>query len=63
VLDDIMRAARSQLADYKLPERLTPVDTIPRNALGKVDRKSLPLAVVSSSAGTDAPRDRAMASI
>jgi len=48
IVDDILRCARAQLADYKMPERLTVVDTIPRNALGKVDRRALPVAVLGS---------------
>jgi acyl-CoA synthetase (AMP-forming)/AMP-acid ligase II len=46
VVEDILRCARAQLADYKMPERLTVVDTIPRNALGKVDRRALPVVVL-----------------
>ncbi len=41
VLDDIIASAKTQLADYKVPERIKVVDSIPRNSLGKVDRKSL----------------------
>jgi long-chain acyl-CoA synthetase len=48
ILDDILRCARAELANYKVPEQLTVVETIPRNALGKVDRKSLPPAVLGS---------------
>jgi acyl-CoA synthetase (AMP-forming)/AMP-acid ligase II len=44
-LEDILTDARAQLADYKVPERLEVVAEIPRNALGKIDRKSL-LAMV-----------------
>jgi len=36
---DILADAKRQLADYKVPERLTIVTQIPRNASGKVDRK------------------------
>jgi long-chain acyl-CoA synthetase len=38
-LGDILRDIRRQLADYKAPERLWAVDAVPRNALGKVDRR------------------------
>ena len=31
---------RAGAADYKAPERLWAVDVVPRNALGKVDRRS-----------------------
>jgi long-chain acyl-CoA synthetase len=41
VLDSILNHARTKLADYKSPEWLEVVDEIPRNALGKIDRKSL----------------------
>jgi long-chain acyl-CoA synthetase len=37
-LDGILQAASLRLADYKLPERLLPVASIPRNGLGKIDR-------------------------
>jgi long-chain acyl-CoA synthetase len=53
VLDGILADARARLADYKVPEWLQVVDEIPRNALGKIDRKSL-LAMTS----TDATRSR-----
>ena len=39
-LGDILRDIRQELADYKAPERLWAVDVVPRNALGKVDRRS-----------------------
>jgi long-chain acyl-CoA synthetase len=41
VMNDILKAARSQLADYKVPEHLEAIAAIPRNALGKADRKAL----------------------
>ena len=41
VLDDILARTRAQLADYKVPERLTVLGAIPRNNLGKVDRNLL----------------------
>jgi acyl-CoA synthetase (AMP-forming)/AMP-acid ligase II len=37
----VMDTARVRLADYKLPERLILVEEVPRNALGKTDRKAL----------------------
>jgi long-chain acyl-CoA synthetase len=40
-LGDIVVRTKTQLADYKVPESLKIVDEIPRNALGKIDRKSL----------------------
>jgi acyl-CoA synthetase (AMP-forming)/AMP-acid ligase II len=39
-LGDIMRDTKQQLADYKAPERLWAVDAVPRNPLGKVDRRA-----------------------
>ena len=39
-LGAILKDARRQLADYKAPERLWAVDVVPRNALGKVDRRA-----------------------
>jgi len=32
---------KCQLADYKVPERLQSIAEIPRNAIGKIDRRSL----------------------
>lgn len=40
-LDEILHHVRSQLADYKVPERLEAVSEIPRSGIGKVDRKAL----------------------
>jgi long-chain acyl-CoA synthetase len=42
VLEDIGVHARALLADYKVPELLKVVSAIPRNALGKIARGSLP---------------------
>lgn len=39
--NDILDGARTQLADYKMPERLRVISSIPRNSLGKTDRKAL----------------------
>jgi len=33
--------ARDKLATYKLPSKLIKIDEIPRNAMGKVNKKSL----------------------
>jgi acyl-CoA synthetase (AMP-forming)/AMP-acid ligase II len=41
IVNDILDAARTQLADYKMPERLQVISSIPRNAIGKIDRKAL----------------------
>jgi long-chain acyl-CoA synthetase len=40
-IDNILADAREKLADYKMPEKVTIVSEIPRNALGKIERKSL----------------------
>ncbi len=48
VLDDILATARTQLADYKVPDSLTIISEIPRNSLGKVDRDAL-VAIASRS--------------
>jgi acyl-CoA synthetase (AMP-forming)/AMP-acid ligase II len=39
-LGAILSDAKRQLADYKAPERLWAVDVVPRNPLGKVDRRA-----------------------
>jgi len=41
VVSAILEAARHQLADYKVPERLQTIAAIPRTTLGKTDRKAL----------------------
>ena len=41
VLDDIRGLAAEQLASYKVPEILYSVSGIPKNALGKTDRRAL----------------------
>jgi long-chain acyl-CoA synthetase len=45
---DVLAAVARQLADYKVPERLEIVDSIPRNALGKIDRSRLAALVVGA---------------
>jgi long-chain acyl-CoA synthetase len=41
VVSDILASAKTQLADYKLPEEVKVVSEMPRNALGKIDRKAV----------------------
>ncbi|MBV9878153.1 MAG: acyl--CoA ligase [Verrucomicrobia bacterium] len=41
VLNDIHCYLAERLADYKIPEQLKIVSEIPRNSLGKIDRKAL----------------------
>jgi malonyl-CoA/methylmalonyl-CoA synthetase len=38
---DVIRACRGQLAAYKTPKAVVRIDALPRNAMGKVDRKGL----------------------
>ena len=40
-VDDMIAKAREQFADYRLPGTLKLVDSLPRDALGKIDRKAL----------------------
>jgi long-chain acyl-CoA synthetase len=49
-LGDILRDTRRQLADYKAPERLSAVDRVPRNSLGKVDRRAAAMAMLDRAA-------------
>ncbi|MFM8236239.1 MAG: AMP-binding enzyme [Actinomycetota bacterium] len=41
MLDDLRRAVRSVLADYKAPDRLVLVEALPLTAMGKVDKATL----------------------
>ena len=54
VVTDILNAAKSQLADYKAPEHLEPIAAIPRNALGKADRKALAAMLAQRRSGVAA---------
>jgi acyl-CoA synthetase (AMP-forming)/AMP-acid ligase II len=45
-IDNILGAAREQLAEYKVPELLVIVDAVPRNLLGKIDRQALAQVVL-----------------
>jgi acyl-CoA synthetase (AMP-forming)/AMP-acid ligase II len=49
-LDTILSDTKRQLADYKVPERLLAVDAVPRNSLGKVDRRAAATAMLGSAA-------------
>jgi acyl-CoA synthetase (AMP-forming)/AMP-acid ligase II len=55
ILNEILAGVTALLADYKVPESLEMVDAIPRNGLGKIDRRSL-LAKIYESEGNDADR-------
>ncbi|KNC85766.1 hypothetical protein SARC_02070 [Sphaeroforma arctica JP610] len=41
MIEDLRTFAKCRLADYKLPSRLVLKETIPRNAMGKVNKKAL----------------------
>jgi long-chain acyl-CoA synthetase len=41
----IAERCRTQLAGYKVPERIVIVDELPRNAMGKIDRKAVTSAL------------------
>jgi acyl-CoA synthetase (AMP-forming)/AMP-acid ligase II len=45
---DILEWLRTRLEDHKVPEGIVIVDTIPRNALGKIERARLAQVVLSS---------------
>jgi long-chain acyl-CoA synthetase len=49
-LGAILKDTRRQLADYKAPERLWAVDIVPRNPLGKVDRRAAAAAMLGRAA-------------
>ena len=49
---EILAFATERLADYKVPETLEVVDEIPRNALGKIDRRLLLTRISQSSRET-----------
>jgi acyl-CoA synthetase (AMP-forming)/AMP-acid ligase II len=49
-LDAILSDAKQLLADYKVPERLLAVDAVPRNSLGKIDRRAAATAMLSRAA-------------
>ena len=38
---EMQKALTSELAKYKLPKRIFVADTLPRNAMGKVQKKDL----------------------
>ncbi|KAF2141009.1 uncharacterized protein K452DRAFT_299073 [Aplosporella prunicola CBS 121167] len=38
---DMRRALKDKLANYKIPQEMKLVDTIPRNAMGKINKKTL----------------------
>jgi acyl-CoA synthetase (AMP-forming)/AMP-acid ligase II len=48
--DKILSTTKMQLADYKVPELLVIVDAVPRNPLGKIDRRALAVSAMSGTA-------------
>lgn len=40
-LEELQRFAAGQLSAYQLPKQLRLVDAVPRNAMGKVNKKQL----------------------
>jgi long-chain acyl-CoA synthetase len=50
VVSEILRNVAKRLASYKVPEDLRVVDALPRNALGKVDRKMLQTMICENQA-------------
>jgi acyl-CoA synthetase (AMP-forming)/AMP-acid ligase II len=52
---EILADISGQLADYKLPESLIVIDEIPRNTLGKIDRRRLLTMLPANTAQGPAP--------
>jgi acyl-CoA synthetase (AMP-forming)/AMP-acid ligase II len=50
---DMRRALRDRLANYKIPQVLKLVDHIPRNAMGKINKKQLVKAVFADEFSED----------
>lgn len=57
LLEDISRHAKSNLANYKVPRTLVPIDELPRNPSGKILKRALrelPASRADVASGTDA---------
>ena len=54
VVAEVLQNVAQRLAFYKVPEGLRVIDVMPRNALGKVDRRRLEAIVVEDDAGRSA---------
>ncbi|KAK6581131.1 hypothetical protein PZA11_006619 [Diplocarpon coronariae] len=50
---DMRRALRNRLANYKIPQVLKVVDSIPKNAMGKINKKQLVKAAFTDEASGD----------
>lgn len=55
---DMRRALRDVLANYKIPTELKLVDNIPRNAMGKINKKALVQALFAGRPKTPPPAPR-----
>jgi acyl-CoA synthetase (AMP-forming)/AMP-acid ligase II len=50
-LEELREAVRSELADYKAPDRLEIIDQLPVNAMMKIDKKALRALIAGESGG------------
>jgi acyl-CoA synthetase (AMP-forming)/AMP-acid ligase II len=50
--DELRRWCRDQLADYKAPDVVVVADSLPRNSMGKVDKKALLAALEQGDSGS-----------
>ena len=50
--DDILTHCRAELARYKIPERITFTEALPRNAMGKIDRTAVAALVAAEPASS-----------
>ncbi|MBV8458123.1 MAG: acyl--CoA ligase [Acetobacteraceae bacterium] len=58
--EHILASAKAALADYKIPEQLEIVSEIPRNGLGKIDRKLLRAIMVTKTKDSPLPSERSL---
>jgi acyl-CoA synthetase (AMP-forming)/AMP-acid ligase II len=58
VVADIIKNLEVRLASYKIPERITILDALPRTALGKVDRTALQKLATSPDSVREPPKAR-----
>jgi long-chain acyl-CoA synthetase len=56
--DELSRWCRNSIASYKCPREFHFVDEVPRNPMGKLDKRSLRLQLSSGDVGSDRPRSR-----
>jgi len=55
VMADLVSTLSQRLAAYKMPEAIMVVDTMPRNALSKVDRQKLLAMAIQADRAQHAP--------